>query len=282
MEPYLPSLTYPPPTPHNQLTNQPTLPTRHRTHPEIRSLVSWSGEDAQTVPWAITLRFGSILGIPTPIISALALALALAWIEFGWREARWRGKFKRMEINTPRMGDRDSNTYKRYETMMTPSSSPQTQTPTPSSTDPSSTSIPPISSLPSLPVSAQSSVFSALFEPSDALQSLALPLLANRYESYADLIAAVGKQLTSLAQSAVPSDIESLDGILNAHPRLGEKKVDSVRSRAEQASLKEEPAPESSDRLRELNERYERAFPGLRYVYVFFWIRSPGKLPWLI
>lgn len=127
-------------------------------------------------------------------------------------------------------------------------------------------SLPLISSLPSLPVSAQIAVLSALFEPCDVLQSLALPLLSNLFNSYTDLIAAVGNQLTSLAESSSPSDARSLDKILNAHPRLGEKKLESVRSSAEQASLNEKL--DGSGGLKELNERYERAFPGLRYVYV--------------
>lgn len=127
-------------------------------------------------------------------------------------------------------------------------------------------SLPPISTLPSLPIFAQVSVLSALFEPCADLQALALPLLLNRFDSYADLIVAVGDQLTLLAESSSPSDARSLDIVLNAHPRLGEKKLESVRSSAEQASLNEEA--DGLGRLRELNERYERAFPGLRYVYV--------------
>lgn len=133
--------------------------------------------------------------------------------------------------------------------------------PPPSSTFPS---LPSISSLPSLPLSAQASVLSALFEPCADLQSLALPLLSNCFDSYAGLIAAVNSQLTSLAESFSPSNARSLDNILNAHPRLGERKLESVRSSAEQASLDEESDGLAS--LRELNERYEQAFPGLRYV----------------
>ena len=127
--------------------------------------------------------------------------------------------------------------------------------------------LPPISTLPSLPQSIQVAVLSALFEPSAALQELALPLLLSRqFDSYAALIGAVGTQLTSLAESASPSELQALDGILNAHPRLGEKKVESVRSSAEQASLA--GSQDDEERLQEWNRRYERAFPGLRYVYV--------------
>lgn len=129
-----------------------------------------------------------------------------------------------------------------------------------------SPSLPPISALPSLSVSAQISVLSTLFEPCADLQSLALPLLSDGFDSYADLIAKVGSHLTSLAGSSLPSDTRSLDNILNAHPRLGEQKLASVQSNVEQASLNEKA--DGPDRLRELNEKYERTFPGLRYVYV--------------
>jgi len=57
-----------------------------------------------------------------------------------------------------------------------------------------------------------------------------------------------------------------LDKILGAHPRLGEKKVDSAQSRAEQAQLNT-GGQEETAKLLELNEKYEETFPGLRYVY---------------
>ena len=53
-----------------------------------------------------------------------------------------------------------------------------------------------------------------------------------------------------------------LDRILNSHPRLGAKKVDSKHSQKEQAELSS-----AMEELQELNERYEETFPGLRYVY---------------
>lgn len=143
----------------------------------------------------------------------------------------------------------------------------------------SSPPLPSCSTLPLLPLSTQISVLSVLFEPCDGLQSLALPLLSSRgVDSYAALIAAVGNQLTSLAESASPSEAKSLDRILNAHPRLGEKRLESVRSSAEQASLNE--TLDGEERLRELNERYEKTFPGLRYVYVLGWMSR--KRSWLI
>ena len=56
-----------------------------------------------------------------------------------------------------------------------------------------------------------------------------------------------------------------LDDILNAHPRLGAKAVDSAHSQAEQANLQKGSQAEA-ERLGELNARYEETFPGLRYV----------------
>lgn len=51
-----------------------------------------------------------------------------------------------------------------------------------------------------------------------------------------------------------------------SHPRLGEKKVESVSvlSRGEQEGLKEQEG--ESEQLAALNKEYEGRFPGLRYV----------------
>jgi 2-oxo-4-hydroxy-4-carboxy--5-ureidoimidazoline (OHCU) decarboxylase len=72
--------------------------------------------------------------------------------------------------------------------------------------------------------------------------------------------------LTHLSESASTSDTEWLDKILGAHPRLGEKNVDSAQSKAEQAQLNNGDVEEAT-KLRELNDQYELTFPGLRYVY---------------
>ena len=54
---------------------------------------------------------------------------------------------------------------------------------------------------------------------------------------------------------------------MQSHPRLGAAKVDSAQSRAEQASLGSgSGAAAEGEKLRVLNEEYEAAFPGLRYV----------------
>jgi len=125
--------------------------------------------------------------------------------------------------------------------------------------------LPPISSVPSLSTVERAAVLDALFEPCTALHTLSLDLLhTETFGSYNDLIASVGVQLTDLSESPSTSDTEWLDNILGAHPRLGEKKVESAQSQAEQAQLN--TGGEEANKLRNLNEEYEKAFPGLKYV----------------
>ncbi|KAJ9637830.1 hypothetical protein H2199_007324 [Coniosporium tulheliwenetii] len=86
--------------------------------------------------------------------------------------------------------------------------------------------------LPSAPTETLTRVLDTLFEPSQPLHTLSIPLLRSTpFPTYADLIAAIGVQLTDLLESASTSDTEWLDKILAAHPRLGEKKVESALSR---------------------------------------------------
>jgi hypothetical protein len=127
-------------------------------------------------------------------------------------------------------------------------------------------SLPPIAGLPSLSASERAQVLDLLFEPCTQLHTLSVELLGRTsFDNYGALIAAVGLQLTELAESASTSDTEWLESILGAHPRLGEKKIDSAQSRAEQAQLHDGQAEEAAQ-LKALNEEYERAYPGLRYV----------------
>jgi hypothetical protein len=131
-----------------------------------------------------------------------------------------------------------------------------------------STPLPPITTIPSLPTTSRALILDTLFEPCVQLHTLSIDLLHETpFPSYPDLIAAVGAQLTALFNSPSTSDTEWLDAILSAHPRLGEKRVENLSeaSRAEQAKLQGGKA-EEGERLRELNEEYERRFPGLRYV----------------
>jgi 2-oxo-4-hydroxy-4-carboxy--5-ureidoimidazoline (OHCU) decarboxylase len=126
--------------------------------------------------------------------------------------------------------------------------------------------LPPISGLAALPNTERAAVLDALFEPCQALHTLSLELLhTEKFESYNDLIASVGVQLTELSESPSTSDTKWLDKILGAHPRLGEKKVESAQSQAEQAQLNTGGADEAK-KLCNLNEEYEKTFPGLKYV----------------
>lgn len=126
--------------------------------------------------------------------------------------------------------------------------------------------LPPITSLPSLPTAEIATILDHLFEPSVPLHTLSIDLLRDQpFSSYDDLIASIGVQLTHLAESSSTSDSKWLESILVAHPRLGEKKIDSTQSKAEQAQLASDPGS-GQDRLSELNALYERTFPGLKYV----------------
>lgn len=129
--------------------------------------------------------------------------------------------------------------------------------------------LPPIDRLPSLPAPDRAAVLDLLFEPCTALHDLANPHLASlTFSSYDDLIDHVGVLLSRLA-SASPSSVEisHLESILGAHPRLGAKKVESAQSQAEQAQLNRGGGGvEEAQKLQELNEEYEKAYPGLRYV----------------
>jgi 2-oxo-4-hydroxy-4-carboxy--5-ureidoimidazoline (OHCU) decarboxylase len=130
----------------------------------------------------------------------------------------------------------------------------------------SSFHLPPASSIPTLTTAERAAILDALFEPCTSLHSLSVELLHEEtFESYNALITSIGKQLTELQHSISTSDTEWLDTILAAHPRLGEKKVDSAQSRGEQAGLNT-GVEEEAEQLRELNREYEEKFPGLRYV----------------
>lgn len=130
----------------------------------------------------------------------------------------------------------------------------------------SSYHLPPIASVPDLTTIERAAVLDTLFEPCIALHTLTIDLLhTTMFESYDDLITAVGRQMKDLSESNLISDTEWLDKILAAHPRLGEKKVDSEQSRGEQAQLNT-GVEEEAEQLRRLNIRYECAFPGLIYV----------------
>lgn len=128
------------------------------------------------------------------------------------------------------------------------------------------TKLPAIDTLPTAAPETQAAVLDLLFEPSSQLHTLVLPIIRqDHFTTYDNLITAVNTQLTALAQpSSSTADNATLDAILGSHPRLGAKKVESAQSQAEQAQL--QGSADEAEQLRALNEAYERAFPGLRYV----------------
>ncbi|KAI1624882.1 Oxo-4-hydroxy-4-carboxy-5-ureidoimidazoline decarboxylase [Exophiala viscosa] len=126
--------------------------------------------------------------------------------------------------------------------------------------------LPPISTLPSLDTEERAKVLDLLFEPCQQLHTLSVSSLREKtFSSYDEVIDAVGKQLFDLYESNLESDTRWLDAILSAHPRLGEKKVDSEQSRKEQAQLNQ-GGSEEAQLLADMNRKYEETFPGLRYV----------------
>lgn len=138
----------------------------------------------------------------------------------------------------------------------------------------STPTLPPISTLSSLPIEQQLQVLDTLFEPSPALHTLMTPVLANQsFSSYDSLIDAVGGRMSALSAANSPQDRDVLYGILGSHPRLGASSAAaqaqlSELSRREQANINQEAAEEQAAKLGALNREYEEKYPGLRYVYV--------------
>lgn len=130
----------------------------------------------------------------------------------------------------------------------------------------------------------QTAVLDVLFEPSDALHDLAVPLLQTPFNSYSELIDCVGAKLHQLAERAASddSDKQVLYDILGSHPRLGASKATHLSdfSKLEQANLSTPgEGGEEAQQLEKLNEEYEKTFPGLRYVYVYFVSTAPISFP---
>lgn len=85
------------------------------------------------------------------------------------------------------------------------------------------------------------------------------------FSTYSQFIENVRTLLLSLDIPADPSLLDpQIANIIGAHPRLGAKKVDSEQSQKEQASLNR--SPQDLEKIRQLNNIYERTFPGLKYV----------------
>ncbi|KAI9719906.1 MAG: hypothetical protein M1828_006036 [Chrysothrix sp. TS-e1954] len=120
--------------------------------------------------------------------------------------------------------------------------------------------------LSNLPREAQEALLDSLFEPSPALQDLVLPLPPTQMHTYTDLVQHTRGRLMGLLNAEREADLATLDGILSAHPRLGEKKVATLSqsSAVEQGGLRGDSAAEGE--LQSLNDAYERQFPGLKFL----------------
>ncbi|KAI5307626.1 hypothetical protein KEM55_007803 [Ascosphaera atra] len=150
--------------------------------------------------------------------------------------------------------------------------------------------LPPVDTLPALTRAEQCATLDLLFEPSEALHNLVLPMVAQKnYPSYPALIADVGNRIALLLRD---KEYGRLNEILGSHPRLGEKKANvSELSRREQESLRAAEACGSGDaaledpqgydqqrcqrlqhevaienELQRWNAMYEARFPGLKFV----------------
>lgn len=127
-------------------------------------------------------------------------------------------------------------------------------------------SLPSIASVPDLPTEERAQILDLLFEPSTQLHTLSVASLKEKtFSNYRELIDEIRGQLQALYTSDLESDQKWLNDILGAHPRLGEKKVDSEQSRKEQAQLNQGD-PGQGEKLARLNQEYEDKFPALRYV----------------
>lgn len=130
--------------------------------------------------------------------------------------------------------------------------------------------LPDITEVSNASTDTRAQILDLLFEPCIQLHTLSVSLLnETKFPTYSALVYdGVGKQLKELLESELHSDQEWLDKILEAHPRLGEKKGGmSANSTGEQAAMNREgEGPEVAEKLRHLNEEYEKAFGGLRYV----------------
>lgn len=108
---------------------------------------------------------------------------------------------------------------------------------------------------------------SILFEPSPTLLSTLEPQIAQLLPKIPAITSYV--QLIDLSLSQISAWDKALKGqFIAGHPRIGESKNLSSLSAKEQgaASTVAATPPEVLARLAELNEQYERRYPGLRYI----------------
>lgn len=137
--------------------------------------------------------------------------------------------------------------------------------------------LPGAATIPVLPTDGRVKVLAHLFEPCDALNTLALEYLATGpFDNYDEVITLIKQLLIDLKDTDSPSNTAWLLKILAAHPRLGEKRIDSEHSRLEQASLTAE-SEEEGIKLKALNKQYEETFPG-QYIALFVLFTDPHSL----
>lgn len=132
--------------------------------------------------------------------------------------------------------------------------------------------LPNINELSSLSYSQQEELLGHLFEPCQTLSHKIINdiIKDNQFSSYQHFIEQVRDYLLNYvneqaAKAVVDADISK---IIAAHPRLGGSSKGtqdlSQHSSKEQKSL--QGSAEETQRLIELNDKYEETFPGLRYV----------------
>lgn len=126
--------------------------------------------------------------------------------------------------------------------------------------------LPPLSSFSSLTDSEKVEVLDHLFEPCLTLAEVILARVNGSFSSYREFIEACRTILMQfLTEEDVPGNLAKINKIVSAHPRLGPSKDKlSSHSSSEQKSLA--GSEEEARRLAELNDLYEKTFPGLRYV----------------
>ncbi|QBM86373.1 2-oxo-4-hydroxy-4-carboxy--5-ureidoimidazoline (OHCU) decarboxylase [Metschnikowia aff. pulcherrima] len=128
--------------------------------------------------------------------------------------------------------------------------------------------LPPSSVLHTLSRDEKVEVLDHLFEPCSTLAGLLTESVMTRpYANYREFIELAREYMLGYLQEEEqkPKISPDISKIILAHPRLGPSKDSlSSHSASEQKSLA--GSEEEAEKLRDLNQRYEETFPGLRYV----------------
>lgn len=133
--------------------------------------------------------------------------------------------------------------------------------------------LPNITEVPDLTPPQQTELLGHLFEPCPTLTNKIVSLLQKQFPSYQHLIELIRNYLLEYVNQeeakASSGEVEDINLIIAAHPRLGGSSKGpsedlSQHLSSEQKSL--QGSPQETQRLIELNDKYEETFPGLRYV----------------